>query len=342
MITRQLKQEWHKHKWEKILLLVGNCNSGKTTLIKQLKDVFGKEFTEEVRKKYASGVHQNVHVTIKALLLAMSKLSIRYQNPANEETWKHFADTDLSSMEINKTDYSLVLQLWQDRGVYSWRRQFQLPNSADYFLDNLDRIQSNDYIPTVEDILRAYAPTPGVEEHSLVIGSIPYRIVDVARKCLDMQRKWIHFFKECAVSAVLFMVDISEYDQMSVSSDANDGMMNSLENSRVLFQKLSHYQYENFKNSVFILLFNKEDVFDDKIYYSDLASHFPAYTGPKHNPEKAKNFICDMFIDSIPDKYNHVTIHFMSAIKSSSAREVCKAVKHGVTKVYEFNSLSID
>ena len=341
LITRQLKQEWHRHKWEKILLLLGNCNSGKTTLIKQLNNAFGKGLSEDTRKKHEKAVHQNVQMIIKALLQTMSKLSIEYEKPANKDTWRYFAGSDLSTMEISKSDYSMVSQLWQDRGVHSRRREFHLPDSAGYFLDNLDRIQSNNYTPSMQDILRVYGPTQGVEEHSIAIGSMSYRVVDVARTCLDMQRKWIHFFNEFAVSAVLFVVDISEYDQMLVSSEADSGMVNSLENSRALFQKLSHYQYENFKNSVFILLFNKVDIFNEKIHYSHLASHFPSYTGPKQNAEKAKNFIRDMFTDSIPDKYNYISIHFISAINSSSAREVCTAVKHGVTRIYEFNSLSV-
>ena len=343
LITRQLKQEWNKHKWEKILLLLGNCSVGKTTLIKQLKNVFGRGFSVEARKKYVDVVHQYVHVTIKALLLAITKLSITYSNPANKETWQHLVDNnDPDSIQINRTDYSVVLQLWNDNGVYSRRREFQLPESADYFLDELDRIQSSDYIPTVEDILRTYEPTSGAEEHPLMIGSMAYRIVDVGRKCLEMQRKWIHLFNGCAVSAVLFMVDISEYDRMLFSSNTDSGMINSLENNRALFQKLSHYQYENFNNSVFILLFNKEDIFDDKIRYSHLADHFPSYSGPKRNSEKAKSFICDMFIDSVPDKHNHITIHFISSINSDSAREVCRAVQHGVSRIYEYNSLCID
>ena len=342
LITRQLKQEWNKHKWEKILLLLGSCNSGKTTLIKQMKNVLGRGFSEDTRKKYVYTVHHYVHVIIKALLLAISKLSVTYSNPANEEIWKHFVDMVDSPNSMGTSDYSMVLQLWQDSGVYSQRREFQLPESAEYFLDDLDRIQSCDYIPTVEDILRIHEPTAGVEEHSLMIGSIAYRVVDVGRKCLDMQRKWIHLFNGCAVSAVLFMVDISEYDKILFPSNTDSGMINSLENNRALFQKISHYQYKNFENSVFILLFNKEDIFDEKIHYSHLADHFPSYIGPKQNPEKAKNFICDMFMDSTPDKHNHVTFHFISSIDSNSAREVSKAVKHGVSHIYEFNSLSID
>jgi len=341
LITRQLKEEWNKRKWERIIVLLGNSSSGKTTLMKQLRSVFGKGFSEDIRKKYIGVIHYNVLVAVKALLLAMAKLSIKYENPVNERAWKHFANTDLNKMEFNRNDYSLILQLWKDTGVHSRRRELQLPNSADYFLDDLDRILSNNYIPTIEDILRVYEPTSGVEEHSLMIGTIAYRVVDVGRRCLDMQRKWIHFFDGCAVSAVLFTVDISEYDQMLVPSNADKSVVNCLENSKALFQKFSRYQYENFRNSVFILLFNKEDVFDDKIHHSHLTDHFPAYTGPKQNPERAKNFICDMFIDSIPDKNNHITIHFINATDSNSAREVCKAVKHGVKNVYEFNSLLI-
>lgn len=346
VITRQLKQEWNKRKWEKILLILGDSSSGKTTLIKQLKNVFGRGFSKDARKKYVDVIHQNVEVAIKSLLQAMTKLSIKCHNPVNEETRKQFTHmytaADFSAMEISRSDYLTISQLWQDSSVRSQRRDFQLPVSTSYFLDNLDRIQNDDYIPTVEDVLRAHEPTPGVDEHSVAIGSITYKMVDVGRRCLETQRKWIHFFNGCAVSAVLFMVDISEYDQLVVSSKATTGTVNSLENSRALFEKLSHYQYENFKNSVFILLFNKEDIFKDKIAYSHLADHFPAYTGPKQDPEKAKNFISDLFIDSIPDKHNHVTVHFISAVVSNSAREVCKAVKHGVTHIYEYNSLRID
>ena len=340
-----MKQEWNKHKWEKIILLLGDNGSGKTTLIKQLKNVFGKGFSEDIRKRHIDVVHRNVLLAIKALLTSMAGLSIQYTNPANEETWRYFADfaIDADNMEINMSDYSMVLQLWQDSGVYSRRNEFQLPESAAYFLDRLDQIHSNDYIPTTEDILRTYEPTSGAEEYSLVVGSIAYRIVDVGRKCLHMQRKWIHFFNGCAVSAVLFMVDISKYDQMLYSTQADNGMVNSLENSIALFQKLSRYQYENFKNSVFILIFNKVDIFNGKIRHSHLVDHFPAYSGPRQNAEKAKDFICDMFIDSIPEnEHNHITIHFISATESRSAREVCRAVKHGVAKIYEFNSLSID
>lgn len=44
----------------------------------------GEDFSEEDRKEYIKSVRVNVFTAIKELVLAMKKLSIEYENPANE------------------------------------------------------------------------------------------------------------------------------------------------------------------------------------------------------------------------------------------------------------------
>jgi len=72
---------------------------------------------------------------IKELVLAMKKLSIPYENPANVEVWKQIASIDPSLMtELSSDRCSLIKQLWSDNGVckqcYCRREEFDLPESA--------------------------------------------------------------------------------------------------------------------------------------------------------------------------------------------------------------------
>ncbi len=51
------------------------------------------------------------------------------------------------------------------RGCFERRNEFQLSDSADYFLSALDRISSPGFVPTLEDVLRVRAPTSGIIEY---------------------------------------------------------------------------------------------------------------------------------------------------------------------------------
>ena len=64
--------------------LVGTGESGKSTFIKQMRIIHGAGYTEEDRKGYTGQVHSNIFMAIKALVLAMNQLSIKYENSANE------------------------------------------------------------------------------------------------------------------------------------------------------------------------------------------------------------------------------------------------------------------
>ena len=109
----------------------------------------------------------NVFMAIKELVLAMRKLSIEYENPANKELSKQLVSISTriqhAITELSSDHCSLIKQIWYDSGVnkecYDRRKEFGLPESAKYFLDALDRISSDQYLPTTEDILRVYEPT---------------------------------------------------------------------------------------------------------------------------------------------------------------------------------------
>ena len=315
VITRQLKEEKRQCKREKVegagtFLVLGGSGSGKSTVTKLIRITFTRflrrrkrpnepqgdredeeEFSEEERKEYAESVRVNVFMAIKQLVLAMRDLSITYENPANEQLSERFINIDPSIFTESISDYcGLIKQVWNDSGVnkecYDRRNEFGLAKSAKYFLDALDRISTDQYLPTTEDILRVYEPTTcSITDYRAGIR----RLVEIGNQSLERCNRWICLFDN--VIAIFFVVDISEYDVVSESLGTS---MNHLETSRLLFENLCQMEI---RFSV-VLCFTKKDIFDEKIYHSNLADFFPAYSGPKQDTDAALEFIRDIFMTS--------------------------------------------
>ena len=302
VITRRLREDQRSLKQEIKLLLLGTDESAKSIFTKQMRIIYGQGYSEEDRKAYIGQVHSNVFMAMKALVIAMNHLSIKYENPANQEAWKKFADIDPNKMmEISRSDHTLIEQLWRDPGVskecYSRRKEFQLSDSAKYYLDDLDRICGKDYVPTVQDVLRVHVPITGIVEYVFPIQQMTLKMINVGGQRSEM-RKWIHCFE--GVTSVLFLISVSEYDKVLSSSEAEKEEVNCMEKSKALFETITTYPW--FQRSLFILLFNETDILEEKIMYSHLADYFPGYTGPKQDYKEALTFICDMFVQAAPSQ----------------------------------------
>ena len=113
-----------------------------------------------------------------------------------------------------------VRGLWQDRGVKEAirrSREFQLNDSAVYYFNSMDRMSSPSYLPTDQDILRSRVKTTGITETTFKIGELTYKLFDVGGQRSE-RKKWIHCFEN--VTALVFLVSLSEYDQMLYEDEA--------------------------------------------------------------------------------------------------------------------------
>lgn len=107
-----------------------------------------------------------------------------------------------------------VRGLWRDPGVreaVSRSREFQLNDSAVYYFNAIDRMAAPGYMPTDQDILRSRVKTTGITETTFRVGELTYRLFDVGGQRSE-RKKWIHCFEN--VTALVFLVSLSEYDQM--------------------------------------------------------------------------------------------------------------------------------
>ncbi|OXU29078.1 hypothetical protein TSAR_014315 [Trichomalopsis sarcophagae] len=105
-------------------------------------------------------------------------------------------------------------RLWADVGVqdcFGRSNEYQLNDSAKYFLDDLDRLGAKEYQPTEQDILRTRVKTTGIVEVHFSFKNLNFKLFDVGGQRSE-RKKWIHCFED--VTAIIFCVAMSEYDQV--------------------------------------------------------------------------------------------------------------------------------
>ena len=62
---------------------------------------------------------------------------------------------------------AVMKRLWEDASVqecFARSREYQLNDSASYYLNSLDRIAAHGYLPTQDDVLRTRVKTTGIVE----------------------------------------------------------------------------------------------------------------------------------------------------------------------------------
>ena len=107
-----------------------------------------------------------------------------------------------------------IRSLWRDPSIQEAvrrSREFQLNDSAVYYFSAMDRMASPSYLPTDQDILRSRVKTTGITETTFKVGELTYKLFDVGGQRSE-RKKWIHCFEN--VTALVFLVSLSEYDQM--------------------------------------------------------------------------------------------------------------------------------
>eukprot|EP00457_Paulinella_chromatophora_P006650 gb/GEZN01006669.1/.p1 GENE.gb/GEZN01006669.1/~~gb/GEZN01006669.1/.p1 ORF type:complete len:363 (+),score=66.74 gb/GEZN01006669.1/:114-1202(+) len=330
--NKQLEQKmYHAHQEEQAinkLLLLGAGESGKSTLFKQMKVLYGTGFGED-RNEHKQIVFSNAVTGIKELLRASEELEKEDPTCAISQA-NSSLKADLAELKDNASvDEEIaakILKIWKDPGIqkcYSQAYKFQLPDSAAYFLEKITAIGRPDYVPTDKDILHSRVRTTGIVEDTYTIDGNLFKMFDVGGQ-RNERKKWIHCFSD--VTAMLFVAALSAYD-LKLYEDENT---NRMQEALTLFNEISHSKW--FEKTSIILFLNKSDLFKEKIKTTPLtvAKCLANYTGPQQW-EPAAAYIQAQFEAEHPQNkaiYTHITC----ATDTSTMRVVFNATKDIVIK----------
>jgi len=338
------------------LLLLGAGESGKSTVLKQMQLIHAKEgesvFTPtDLENVWAPRIRQNVLALVKALCDAAYDLDVVDEIECREAFDGLVEDERLSGM-AQLVDQALLTELapaiktlWADPGIQKlWdrRSEFQVIESHYTYMQNLDTIAAEGFIPTEQDVVLCRMRTIGIVCTKLAINNNVFNIYDVGGQ-RNERRKWIHCFDD--VTAVIFVAALSEFDQVLFEDSSQNRMVEAID----IFHE--HLYNSWFKKSAMILFLNKKDLFGEKIKLKDVASvsEWSDFNGPKWSESDMDDeafsqcndagieYFLQKFLDPPPAKQNgrptrHVFPHVTTATNKANVEAVFNACREFILR----------
>lgn len=315
LVRKKQLEEIHHHK----LLILGAGDSGKSTLFRQWKNVFGRGWQLKERMAYKKVIIRNTIESMEILCSAQETLNISISDAA--ESAKEILRKNSSELILNNQVAEAIATLWQDQAMkkaFEERAKFQIIDSAGYMFDRVLSFASSDYIPSEEDCLLCRSRTTGIIQQSFEIDGNVLTVIDVGGQRAE-RKKWIHCFE--GVTAMLFLTAISEYDQFLFEDES----VKRLDESLQLFERTSNLDW--FENTNIILLFNKMDLFKEKIKKVPFSLHCQDYQGDDDDVEQILHYMRTKFVSSCRNKKKSIFVHFTCATDTKNIEKVLHDVK---------------
>uniref|UniRef100_A0A3Q3WPY3 Guanine nucleotide-binding protein G(i) subunit alpha-1 n=1 Tax=Mola mola TaxID=94237 RepID=A0A3Q3WPY3_MOLML len=322
MIDRNLRDDGEKAAREVKLLLLGErkMDGPRVGVI-----IHEAGYSEEECKQYKAVVYSNTIQSIIAIIRAMGP--IRWALSWQDDARQLFVLAGSAEEGFMTGELAGVIQrLWKDGGVqacFSRSREYQLNDSAAYYLNDLDRISHGAYVPTQQDVLRTRVKTTGIVETHFTFKDLHFKMFDVGGQRSE-RKKWIHCFE--GVTAIIFCVALSDYDLVL----AEDEEMNRMHESMKLFDSICNNKW--FTDTSIILFLNKKDLFEEKIKRSPLTICYPEYAGSNTYEEAAAYIQCQFEDLNKRKDTKEIYTHFTCATDTKNVQFVFDAVTDVIIK----------
>ncbi|KAJ7301264.1 heterotrimeric G-protein alpha subunit, GPA3-like protein [Mycena albidolilacea] len=320
-IDRQLQEDSKRYKKECKILLLGPGDSGKSTVVKQMKIIHQGGFDERERTEYRTTIYKNVLDSAGTLARVVRKTGRVSSRPETADVPTPVVDV-LAQTHATLTP-ALADAIWHvakapavERLVDEHSADFYLMDSAVYFFSSIHRIAAPTYVPSEEDVLHARAKSTTIIETRFQMGDLMIHMFDVGGQRSE-RKKWIHCFE--SVTSIIFCTALSEYDQVL----EEEQRVNRMGESLYLFESIINSRW--FLRTSVILFLNKIDVFKRKLPKIPLGRYFPEYEGG-NDLQKAAKYILWRFMQENRAKLT-VYLHVTQATDTKNIQLVFVAIK---------------
>lgn len=297
-----------KSKSKMAMLLLGPAGVGKTTIIRQMSVSMGDGLSDELKQEAKVALWNCI--IKKTLHLAEDAMN---DSEATVQVGDDTLDAvdglqDVNVKHLNGKDVDnvgqMVIKIWEDAAIQASLKSIRsltfeddlVYQSAAMFQHEFDRIFTESYMPTDEDMFKIRNPTTNITSTALRFKGEEFTLRDVGGQ-IQHQDMWMTAFKGC--QAVLFIISLDDYHR-------NDGNgRNRLMESRELL--LTICKSPDFLHLPLVLIFNKADLFNQRLNDKPLSqcSAFETVAG-KGDAEPVEDYkkrsldtVTDFFVQGI-------------------------------------------
>ncbi|KAJ7349879.1 guanine nucleotide binding protein, alpha subunit [Mycena albidolilacea] len=266
------------------ILLLGAADSGKSTILKQMRMKYNVSFSSSEIEAYRRLAFDNVIQGMRLLLASLPSLGLNLPDALRPAEELLNAATDLCHDAPFPADFSdAITALWNHSTVQEARRrgrEIALQENLPYLYTNLSRFFSPSFIPSHRDILHLHERTVGTTETRLIVNGIDTLVVDVGG-AISERRKWIDAFADLTV--IIYTVSLTGYSRFLVE----DPCRNQMQDSLLIWDSICNAGW--FRRIPIILCFTKNDLFEQEIQHY-VANWFPDFQATPGDAAARRDF----------------------------------------------------
>jgi guanine nucleotide-binding protein G(i) subunit alpha len=295
-IDRALQHDATTLRRETKLVMVGNLNSGKELIMHQMRVLYADGYHPlEERKPYHYAVRSTVRLLIHSIIDLLKDTGINLPSDLNQ----HFA---ILLHEVETVDVPQITQdavkaiqsIWscpEFSTLYVRNFEIDFPQYAPYFVQEIQRMASVDYIPSEADIMRLDRSVGGIRELRFSWDELDVHLFNIKGYVpAHFRKRWYHQLE--GATSLVYTVDVSLYDRPYLGQPTKSPLLDEF----VGFE--SWAISEKFVDSSIILLLNNFTRFREKLPYSPLETFFPDFIPSEVDPEtSARQYILRRFKD---------------------------------------------
>ena len=257
------------------ILLLGSGEGGKSTIVKQMRIIYGGGYSESERMVYRSIIYSDTIKAICDILKETEEMGTQFKDSSRLKDITTLTDLTKDFKETNLTNDigDIMFRIWNDSSIqqtFLHSKEYQVNGSRGYFLNSSRRIFQQNYVPSHQDVLKTRIRTTGINETRFTCNGSEFQMIDVGGQ-KSQRKKWLRCFEE--IDAIIFCASLSEYDQVLLE----DEEVNRMADSMNLYKVICNMEW--FLKTRIILFLNKTDLLIEKIQCRPLKLCFPEYEG---------------------------------------------------------------